>query len=553
MKQIPEKETITIEFKSDKTRLPEKDLIETVVGMANTDGGDIYLGVEDDGLITGLHKDHSEPLSVAALIANKTVPNVSVRVEVIDFPEMKKVLHIEVPISRTIVSTSEGKILRRRLKIDGEPECVPMFYYEMNSRLTDFGTFDLSAQPIADADLDDFDSVERARLRNTIRQKRGESNLLELSDEELDLALKLAVEVNGKMIPTLTGLLLIGKEERLQQLVPTAQAAFQVLQGTDVKINEQFLKPLLSLFDIFDTYMKAWNEEKEMSLGLFRIPIPEFDYSAYREALINSFCHRDYTILQMNRICIEDDGMIISNPGGFIEGVNLKNLLTVEPHGRNPALADALKRIGLAERTGRGIDKIYEGSIIYGRPLPDYSESTTKYVKLFFPRSKPDMAFTRMIYDEQNRIGHSLSINSLLILSSLRTERQLTVKRMTELTNIASNRAVSVVESLVDSGLVEARGSGRGRTYLLSSKAYKEMNDTKAYVLRTGIDEMKYKELILRLAKTQKDGVSRDDIMNLLNITGSQAYRLLKKLVNSEELVMLGSGRKTKYVLKDQK
>ena len=61
---------------------------------------------------------------------------------------------------------------------------------------------------------------------------------------------------------------------------------------------------------------------------------------------------------------IDDEGMTISNPGGFIDGVNLKNLLTVEPHGRNPALADVMKRIGLAEKTGRGIDRIYEGSII---------------------------------------------------------------------------------------------------------------------------------------------------------------------------------------------
>lgn len=61
--------------------------------------------------------------------------------------------------------------------------------------------------------------------------------------------------------------------------------------------------------------------------------------------------------------------MLISNPGGFIEGINADNLLDAEPHGRNPVLADALKRIGLAERTGRGIDRIYEGSLLYGRLL----------------------------------------------------------------------------------------------------------------------------------------------------------------------------------------
>lgn len=51
--------------------------------------------------------------------------------------------------------------------------------------------------------------------------------------------------------------------------------------------------------------------------------------------------------------------MIISNPGGFVEGITVDNLLTAEPYGRNPSLSDALKRIGLAERTGRGIDRIW--------------------------------------------------------------------------------------------------------------------------------------------------------------------------------------------------
>ena len=61
--------------------------------------------------------------------------------------------------------------------------------------------------------------------------------------------------------------------------------------------------------------------------------------------MINAFCHRDYTMLGTVRVLIDDEGMTISSPGGFIDGVTLENLLTVEPHGKNPALADALKRI----------------------------------------------------------------------------------------------------------------------------------------------------------------------------------------------------------------
>ena len=119
----------------------------------------------------------------------------------------------------------------------------------------------------------------------------------------------------------------------------------------------------------------------------------------------------------MTRVLIDDDGLTISNPGSFVEGVDLKNLISADPHGRNPALADALKRIGLAERTGRGIDRIFEGSIIYGRPLPDYSESNENSVKVFIARGLPDITFYKMIKDEQNRLGKSFSINQLLVLS----------------------------------------------------------------------------------------------------------------------------------------
>lgn len=101
------------------------------------------------------------------------------------------------------------------------------------------------------------------------------------------------------------------------------------------------------------------------------------------------------------RVQINDEGMPISNPGGFVERINAENLLDAEPHGRNSVLADALKRIGLAECTGRGIDRIYEGSLLYGRLLPEYSQSTSNSVRLFIPRGLPDKTFVRMLSEEQ--------------------------------------------------------------------------------------------------------------------------------------------------------
>ena len=67
------------------------------------------------------------------------------------------VLKIEVPRSRGVVSTASGKILRRRLKFDGSPEVIPMYSYEIPSRLAELGMLDYSAQPLAGAKLDDLE------------------------------------------------------------------------------------------------------------------------------------------------------------------------------------------------------------------------------------------------------------------------------------------------------------------------------------------------------------------------------------------------------------
>ena len=550
MRTIPTKETLEIEFKSDVKCYPDRELIEEIVGMTNTIGGTLYLGVEDDGSITGVHKKHKDAVGVTALIANNTVPPIAVRAEIIT--EEKDILKIEIPRNRAIVSTSSGKILRRRLKMDGTPEVVPMYSYEIPSRLSELGLLDFSAQPLPGATMNDLDPNQRVRLRKIIQNRQGgEKTLLSLPDDELDIALRLVTDVGGKRIPTVTGMLLIGKEERIQALMPTAKSTFQVLEGTAVRMNEDSTKPLLEVFESYEMYLKAWNPERETEYGLFRIPIPEFDWAAFREGLVNAFCHRDYTMIGEVRVLIDDEGLIISNPGGFIDGVNLKNLLTVEPHGRNPALADAMKRIGLAEKTGRGIDRIYEGSIIFGRPWPDYTESTSRTVKLFIQRAKADLPFAKLVADEQNRQGKPLSIYTLMILSLLKNERRCNIDRMIEITNLSENKVRSAVENMIEMGLVEASGNGKNRSYILGKKVYREINESVQYVRQTDIDSIRYPELVLKLARTQDGIITKQDICDLLKITPSQAYSLIKKLQRENKIYLLNGGKYTKYKIKE--
>lgn len=555
MEGLPKKETLQIEFKSDtkeRNGLPDHELIDTVVGMANSKGGSIFLGIEDDGKVTGAMGKHLDETGVCALIANSTVPSVQTKAEILDVEENMKILRIDVPMSRTVVASSTGKTLRRRLKLDGSPETVPLFPYEIQSRLSELSLLDFSATPLAGSSMADLDPLEQMRLRSIIENNpSGDKKLLELTDEELNLSLRLVTRQNDSLVPTMAGMLLLGKEPSIQRLVPTARSSFQVLEGTNVRINESFNAPLLKTFETFSTYLNAWNPEKETSYGLFRISIPEFNRDAFREGLVNAFSHRDYTQLGEVRVLITDEGLSISSQGGFIDGVNTDNLISVEPHGRNPALADALKRIGLAERTGRGIDRIYEGSMKYGRPWPDYSESTSSVVRLFIQRAEPDVAFINMIATEQNRMGKPLSLNALMALSLIRNEGRASRDRICRDLHISEQRTSATIAQLLGLELIEESGSDRNPLFSLNPVFYRRIANDNVYGTRRKVSVDDYQQAIVELARRNGGFVTKDEVSSVLDISGSQAYFQIKKLVKDRTLSPNQRGKYANYRLEE--
>lgn len=564
-REIPVAETLEVEFKSEfkrgsngdlrPCRLPDGELMDTVVALSNTNGGEIYLGVEDNGEPTGVHKDHRDVTQLAALIANKTVPPVPARVSTLFLTADgcaddagHQVTLVEIPRSKAIVSSSEGKIMRRRLKADGTPESVPLYPYEIITRLSTLGQLDYTAFPVPDTSLEDFSPEELSRLRDILaRNRNGDQALLELPDDEILGALRMTTFVDGKVVPTVTGILLAGKAEVIARVVPTSAATFQVLSGTEVRVNQDFELPLLSTIEKMHEMFGPWNPESEFEDGLFRQSVPEFDKRAFREALVNAFGHRDYAALGRVRALIDDEGLTIANPGGFIEGVTIQNLLTVEPHGRNECLMNALKRIGLAEKTGRGVDRIFEGSLYYGRPLPDYSGSTSASVSVFIARSAPDESFMRLINEEQQKTGKRLSLRSLLVLDALKRQRRLTVADLSAQLHITAASSRATVEALLEAGLVEARGSSTTRSYMLSGRLYSSSGGEAGYVRQSDIDKVRYPELVMKLAERQGGSVATRDVENLLHLQRKQAYRLLVKLVEGGELVAVGRGSSAHY------
>lgn len=548
MSDWPKKETLQIEFKSDPVGgLSDKSVADAVVGLANAQGGVLYIGIDDNGTISGLRSEKwRNPKKAAAFISNYTVPPLLVETDLVPAEKDRWVLTIKVPKAQGLCATRDGKVLRRRIKVDGRPENIPMFPQEYSGRLSELGLLDYSAQALPESSYADIDAQERNRLRKLIRVNRSESALLELADEDLDKALGVVRAVDGKLRPTVAGLLLLGKKESIATLLPTSKVAFQVLTGTDVRENIEVQLPLLSTFEELLYRFSAWNPEQEFQEGLFRVPVPEFSERAFREGIVNALCHRDYTRLGSVVVQVSNEGLLILSPGGFIDDITQDNLLTADPRGRNPLLSDMFKRIGLAERTGRGIDRIFEGSILYGRPLPDYSESTSDSVHLFIPRMKADFNFHRLILSCRENHPELLTMSTLMILSLLRSERRLALLNLVELCHLSAVRVQRQIEILLKEGLIEAVGTGKNQEYILSEAVYKAQDQTIRNVNWSDLRALRLEELVLGAA-TKNEGITRSDVVGLLHINAQAAYRLLLRLTEQGKLRKEGKRRHTKY------
>ena len=543
---LPPHETLTVEFKSDLKRLSDNDLAEAVVCLANAEGGELWLGVEDDGTPTGLHRDHRQLNGLAGLIAARTSPSLAVAVTPLTIGGVA-LAHIRVPKAVGEVATTSGVYLRRRIKHDGRPECVAMLPHDRASHATRFGLMDASAQPVAGARLEDFDPLERERLRQSVQQYGGDRVLLELDDEAMDGALALtARQPDGSRVPTLTGLLLLGREGALRQHVPTHEFAFQVLAREAVGFNEFRRFPLLKALDWLETNFRPYNPERELLVGLFRVPVPKVDPGAFREAVANALIHRDYHSLGAVYVRLHDDDLTISNPGGLVEGVTLANLLTTEPRPRNPTLADAMKRIGVVERSGRGVDTIYRGMLRLGRPEPDYGATDSNSVVLRLATVEADAAFLRLVVEEEGRRKKPLPIDSLIALAALREMKRLTTEALAEHIQRDHAQARRTLEALVEAGLMQAHGATRGRTYTLVPGLYQAVGDKAGYTRQVGFSHLQHEQLVLNYVQ-QHGQIRREDVIELCRLSGRQASNLLSRLRDAGKLIAHGTKRGSYY------
>jgi len=370
----------TIEFKRDLSSL--KPILKTLVAFANTAGGLLVVGRENDGAVVGVNNIEESEERLANAIADSIRPVIQPEIEITSC-DGKALLLVRVPFWRgPFYLKSEGpeRGVYVRLGSTSRP-AGPELISELQ-RVPSGISYDLTPCPdLSAADLD----IAKAR-------KLFAAAGMELDDAKLS-SLAVLIPFAGRVVPTLGGVILFGSETARATTCPDARVSCARFNGTD---KVEFLDTL----DIEGTVLDAITEVPRFIRrntrtaarieGMYRREISEYPEVAIREALVNAVAHAGYFQTGMRiMVAIFDDRLEIQNPGPLPFGMTIDELKAGVSKVRNRMIARIMRLLLMMEEWGSGYKRILEACRAGGYPEPEWQELGT-VVKIVF-RPHPEV------------------------------------------------------------------------------------------------------------------------------------------------------------------
>jgi ATP-dependent DNA helicase RecG len=528
------------------TTLNDDTIVETVVCLANGQGGVILLGVEDDGRITGLAPRHgaaTEPHLLQAMILNRTDSPVATDVEVLSV-HSHEIAVVTVPAMSTPVGTKSGRYVRRTLRADGKPECAPYPLHEMLAIGLSAQGRDYAAASARGATESDLDNAEFDRFRRLCSTGRGDESLGDASNLDILRARRLVLPEQDNQL-TLGAILLFGAADALARFVPAAEVVFHELRKGAITADETLRNPLFQTAERLYDLIEVRNSEQEVMVGLHRIGVPRVPEGTIRESLANALIHRDYSEMGPIAVQLTEDFFRVSSPGGFPPGITLANLLD-DSKPRSPILAEAFKRAGIVDRAGRGVSQMYQQLLRAGRGEPDYSATNEKAVIVIIATSDADLEMVRFVVEHEDSTGSALSLHQLRILHELKAMGPQAAAELIDNLHESTSVTRTQLARLAEMGLVEARGMGRNRRHHLTAAFYR-LAQSSEYVRLQDTDPIQQEHMVLAYVD-QFGSITRGKAAELCRLSPDQARVLLRKLVDAGELEMHGQRRGAYYV-----
>ncbi len=424
-------ETEKMEFKSEFT----EEIYKEVIAFANTNGGILYIGIDNDGNAVGLRNVDDEYTRITNGIRDAIFPDVTMFVK------------YTIQENRVVrISISEGANKPYYLRSKG---LKPSGVYVRQGTSSVQASNEQIRQMIKESDGDDFESMRSLEQNLTFASATVafERYGIEFSEEKY-LALGLIHKNDGLY----TNLALL-MSDQCQHTIKVA--VFGDEQNTIFKDNREFKGSIFRQMDEAFHYIMLCNRTASSFEGLERIEKSDYPEAALREALLNSIVHRDYGFSGSIIININDKEMDFVSIGGLLPGLTAEDIRSGISQPRNKNLAEVFHRLKLIEAYGTGIRRIYKM----------YENCSVQ------PRIEVTPNTFRMVLPNMS-IAAPLPINDYItpqkkqILAFVSHNGQITEADIMELLGVGRTRAYTIAKQMCDEKLITLVGRGSNKKYL---------------------------------------------------------------------------------------
>jgi len=446
--QILQGESETLEFKESTSEW--KEIVKTVSGFANTNGGIILIGITDKGIVSGVQIGNRTIEDLANKIKENTDPKIFARISVEDIQE-KKIIVITINQNKSKPVFAFDKVYKRIGK-----STVRVTSEEIRKMALEGKKTYWDEQIIEGASLKDIDEEKVKWFLRKAKTERSLDIELEISIKEALERLKLVTE--GRL--TNVSILLFGKE--VQRFFIQAEVRCARFKGTEP--SKPFIDMKIFRGDIINQVNKSLNFVLEHTpLTAWLVPgkverEERYNYppEAIREAIVNAICHRDYESPANVQIRIFDDRIEIWNPGSLPEGWTVERLKqTHESIPKNPLIANQFFLIKYIEKWGTGTIEMIKKCREWGLPDPDFEATGTSLI-VTFRKSKLTKEYLEKL---------ELNERQSKVIDYLREFKKLSSRKYANLFGITDRTARNDLNVLIRKGIVLRKGSSDKNTY----------------------------------------------------------------------------------------
>ena len=522
------KEDEHLEFKEAKKNFHFEELVNYCVALANEGGGRMILGVTDKlpRKVVGSQAFSNLERTKAGLIDRVRL---RIDVEEIQHPD-GRVLVFQVP-SRPIGMPMQYK---GAYWMRGGEDLIPMTPDLLQRIFAESGP-DFSAEICTSAQLGDLDPNAVEVLRQLWQRKLLDQDISTRPIEQLLSDAELVVD--GQM--TYAALILLGRREALGKYLAQSEVIFEYrsneVPGPAAERHE-FRQGFLLVLDEIWRLINLRNDRQSFQQGFFVWDVPTFNERVVREAVLNAVSHRDYRHGGSVFIRQYPRRIEIVSPGGFPPGITPDNILR-QQNPRNRRIAEVLGKCGLVERAGQGFDRIFRECIQQSKPLPDFSHTDAYSVWLTLYGEIQDPEFLRFLEEIGQEQVATFGLDDLLVVDLVHREQPI------------PNDLQSRVNHLLDQGIIERVGRGRGVRLMLSRQFYRYIGKAGTYTRKRGLDRETNKELLLKhIRDNRKEGSQLRELMQVLPaLSRDQVQSLLRSLKSEERIYKVGATRAARW------